>query len=133
LADNIRRNNPDSVHKPMGYTHAVEVRGGRTVYVSGQVALDRDGKLVGPGDMRAQTVQVFENLRSILASLGGDFGDVVKLTYYVLDAGQVTIVREVRQQVLDAERLPASTFVEVGRLAREDFLVEIEAIAVLSE
>jgi enamine deaminase RidA (YjgF/YER057c/UK114 family) len=117
----------------MGYTHAVEVRGGRTVYVSGQVALDRDGKLVGPGDMRAQTVQVFENLRSILASLGGDFGDVVKLTYYVLDAGQVTIVREVRQQVLDAERLPASTFVEVGRLAREDFLVEIEAIAVLSE
>ena len=117
----------------MGYTHAVDVRGGRMVYISGQVALDREGKLVGEGDLRAQTIQVFENLRSVLASLDGDLGNVVKLTYYVLDAGQVATVREVRGQYLDAERLPASTFVEVSKLAREDFLIEIEAIAVLPE
>jgi enamine deaminase RidA (YjgF/YER057c/UK114 family) len=123
--------NPGTMHRPMGYTHVVEVSPDRLAYISGQVALDPAGELVGPGDIRAQARQVFENLRAALAAVGGGFDQVVKLNYYLVDATQLPVVREVRDQYLSPERLPASTAVEVRRLFREDILIEVEAVAAL--
>jgi enamine deaminase RidA (YjgF/YER057c/UK114 family) len=123
--------NPGTMHRPMGYTHVVEVSPARLVYISGQVALDPAGELVGPGDIRAQAGQVLENLRAALAAVGAGFDQVVKLNYYLVDATQLPVVREVRDQYLSPERLPASTAVEVRRLFREDILIEVEAVAAL--
>ena len=108
----------------------VEARGGRTIYIAGQVALDKSGNIVGRGDVRAQTQQVFENLKAALAAVGADFTHVVKLNYYLLDTSQLAAVRELRDKYVNTKNPPASTLVQASRLAREEFLVEIEAIAV---
>ena len=123
--------NPEGMHRPTGYTHVVEVTAGRPVYISGQVALDGAGELVGPGDVAAQARQVFENLQAALGSVGAGFEQVVKLTFYLVDATQMPAVREVRDRYVDTARPPASTAVEVRRLVRDDLLVEVEAVAVL--
>jgi enamine deaminase RidA (YjgF/YER057c/UK114 family) len=123
--------NPDGMHRPTGYTHVVEVTAGWPVYIAGQVALDRDGGLVGPGDVRAQARQVFENLRVALESVGAGFEQVVKLTVYLMDATQLPAVREVRDQYVNTDRPPASTAVEVRRLALDGLLIEVEAVAVV--
>lgn len=123
--------NPPTLAHPTGYTHVVEATGARTVYISGQVALDSSGNIVGLGDMHAQAQQVFENLHSALQAVGAGFRDVVKLTYFVVDMTQLPVVREVRDQFIHPEQLPASTAVEIRRLAREEFLLEVEAIAAL--
>ena len=124
--------NPEGIHQPAGCTHVVEVTAGRPVYVSGQVALDPSGALVGPDDVRAQARQVFENLRTALEAVGAGFDQVVKLNLYLVDAGQLPVVREVRDEYVDTQRPPASTAVEVGRLAREEFLIEVEAVAMIA-
>jgi enamine deaminase RidA (YjgF/YER057c/UK114 family) len=123
--------NPETMHRPTGYSHVAEVTAGRPVYIAGQVALDSTGTLVGAGDIRAQARQVFENLRAALGAVGAGFDQVVKLNYYLVDATQLPAVREVRDEYLDARRLPTSTAVEVRRLFREDILIEIEAVAVI--
>jgi enamine deaminase RidA (YjgF/YER057c/UK114 family) len=115
---------------PVGYSNVVEVRGGRTLYIAGQVAVDQKGTLVGPGDFRAQSKQVFENLKSRLAEAGASFKDVVKLNYYVTDATDVQALRDIRNNYVNTENPPASTLVVVKRLVREEYLLEIEAIAV---
>ena len=69
--------NPETMHHPAGYTHVVEVTAGRPVYIAGQVAFDQAGALAGPGDIRAQARQVFENLRAALSSVGAGFEQVV--------------------------------------------------------
>ena len=116
-----------------GYSQAAEVRGGRTVYVAGQVALDRSGTLVGRGDFGAQAKQAFENLGAALAASRAGFGDIVKLNSYFVDIREIPAFREVRDQFIDTKNLPVSTAVEVKRLFKEDFLIEIEAIAVVSK
>lgn len=120
---------------PAGYSHVVEVKGGRTLYIAGQVALDKDGNLVGRGDFRAQGKQVFENLKARLEEGGASFKDVVKLNYYIADAPglQLEGLREIRDSYIDTEKPPASTLVVVKRLVREEYLLEIEAIAVIKE
>ncbi len=122
--------NPETMQSPEGYTHVVEVTSGRPVYISGQVALDRDGKLAG-GDIRSQTRQVFENMRAALAAVGGTLGEVVKLNTYLLDMTEMSAVREVRNEYFDPGRPPAATAVEVSRLEPDGVLIEIEAVAVL--
>ncbi|HYT25495.1 MAG TPA: RidA family protein [Actinomycetota bacterium] len=124
--------NPAALHPPTGYTHVVEVTAGRPVYIAGQVALDPAGALVGPGDLRAQARQVFDNLRAALEAVGATFDQVVKLNYYLVDATQLPVVREVRDEYLNPRQLPASTAVEVRRLVRDDLLIEIEAVAVIA-
>jgi reactive intermediate/imine deaminase len=124
--------NPETMHHPAGYTHVVEVTAGRPVYIAGQIALDPMGTLVGPGDIGAQTRQVFDNLQAALQAVGAGFEQVVKLTYYLVDATQLPVVREVRGQYLNPQQPPASTAVEVRRLARDDLLIEVEAVAVLA-
>lgn len=127
----LRYINPPTIAGPTGYTHIVETTGARTYYISGQVALDASGAIVGEGDMRAQAQQVFENLHAALRAVGASFNDVAKLTYFVVDMTRMPAVREVRDQFIQPEILPASTAVEVRRLAREEFLIEVEAVAVL--
>jgi len=118
---------------PLGYSHIVEVRGGRTLYIAGQLALDQNGKLVGAGDFRAQVKQVFQNLKTRLEEGGASFKDVVKLNYYLTDASDLQALRDTRDSYLNTESPPASTLVVVKQLVREEFLIEVEAIAVARE
>jgi reactive intermediate/imine deaminase len=128
----IQRTNPAGLYPPNGYTHVVEATGGRTVYISGQVPMDAKGNVVGAGDFRAQATQVFENLKTALAAAKAGFGDVVKTNYYVLDMSNIAVLREVRAKYL-AGAPPASTLVEVKKLANDAFLVEIEVVAVCAK
>lgn len=121
---------PETLPKPFGYSHVVDVSGSRIVYVSGQVPLGRDGELVGAGDFDAQTRQVFENLTAALEAAGVAWSDVVKLNYFVTDVSQITSVRAIRDEYVDTDHPPASTLVEVSRLFREDVMIEIDAVAV---
>jgi reactive intermediate/imine deaminase len=111
----------------------VETRGGRTIYISGQVALDAAGNLVGVDDLQAQTSQVFKNLGAALVAVGASFHHLVKLTYFLLDISQIAVVRAVRDQYINTQQPPASSAVEVRRLFRDDVLIEVEAIAVIPE
>jgi enamine deaminase RidA (YjgF/YER057c/UK114 family) len=124
--------NPEAMHRPTGYTHVVEVTAGRPVYIAGQVALDPTGAIVGPGDIGAQARQVFDNLRTALQAVGAGFEQVVKLTYYLVDATQLPVVREVRDQYVNTQQPPASIAVEIRRLVQEDLLIEVEAVAVIA-
>ena len=126
----IERMNPQGLSTPTGYTHVVSARGGKTIYIAGQIALDAKGQLVGKGDLAAQTRQVFENLSIALKAAGASFDHVVKTNYYMRDASQVAVVREIRTKYFSKE-LPASTLIEVPRLAQPDFLIEIEVVAVV--
>lgn len=128
---NVRHINPPTLPPSAGYTHIVTATGGTTVYISGQVALTPDGTLVGAGDLEAQTVQVFENLRAALAAAGATFEHVVKLTIFVLDAAQAPTIRAVRDRYINTQAPPASSAFEVRRLFRDDFLIEVEAVAVV--
>src|SRR5206468_4492386 len=125
--------NPSGVAASPAYTHVVSVSGGKTIFVSGQVALDEKGNLVGPGDLRAQTKRVFENLSRALAAVGAGFEDVVKMTYYVVGyrAEQLPVIREVRSEYLPRNNPPASTLVGVESLFMDGVLIEVEAIAVV--
>jgi reactive intermediate/imine deaminase len=126
----VERINPQGLSTPTGYSHVVSTRGGKTIYVAGQVAFDAKGQLVGKGDLAAQAKQVFENLAIALKAAGATFANVVKVNYYMRDASQVAVVRDIRSKYFTSE-LPASTLVEVPRLANPDFLIEIEVIAVV--
>src|SRR5256885_16169403 len=113
-APQVKRTNPPDLTKPTGYTHIVEVTGpNRTIYVSGQIAYDKDGKVVGAGDMKAQAEQVFKNLQVALAAAGAKFSDVVKMNSYITDMSKVQAVRDVRARYF-TETTPASTFVQVA-------------------
>ena len=123
----------DNLPPSPGYSQAVEIKRGRAVYIAGQVALDRSGKVVGEGDIRTQAEQTFENLKAALEASGTNFGNVVKLNYYFSDISQLAVVREVRDKFINTANPPASTAVEVKRLFREPFLIEVEAVAVVPE
>ncbi|MEU0598614.1 RidA family protein [Streptomyces sp. NPDC006393] len=123
---------PEGVAPAAQYTHVV-MGTGRFVAVSGQLPLDEDGKLVGENDPAAQARQVFENLRRCLAAAGASFDDVVKLTYFLTDMSHMPAVREARTAHIPDDRLPASSAVQVAALVRPEFLMEIEAFAVVAE
>ena len=109
---------------------AQAVKVGNVLYISGQIALDSGGKVVGVGDMKLQTQRVFENLAAILKMAGGTLENVVKITAYLTDMSRYSEYNEVRGNFLKNHR-PASTTVEVSALAFAGLLVEVEAIAVL--
>lgn len=111
------------------YSHVVVVEGKRTIFISGQLARDRDGNMVGKGDMGAQIRQVGENIKSALEAAGATLEDLVKITTYATDIDEFFRHVDVRMQYFGA--LPASTTVEVSRLSHPDFWVEIEAIAIV--
>ena len=123
--------NPKGLSKPAGFTQVVVAPARKLVYVSGQVPLNPSGDVVGKGDFRAQVTQVMENLKTALAAAGATMTDVIKLNYYVvnLKPDQVPVIREVRAKYLSPEHPPAGTLVGVTALVREDYLIEIEAVA----
>jgi len=126
--------NPPSLAKPAGYSHGWEVQGGKTVYMAGQVALDKDGHVVGRGDMVAQFRQVCENLKAILGARAGQMNDIVKLTIYVLSKTEYKARgREIGAVYREyfGRHYPAMTLVEVRGLYDDDCLSEIEGVAVL--
>jgi 2-iminobutanoate/2-iminopropanoate deaminase len=131
-APQVKRTNPPTLSKPTGYTHIVEVSGpAKTVYISGQIAFDKDGTVVGAGDMKAQAEQVFKNLQAALDAAGAKFSDIVKMNTYITDMDKAPAVREVRARYF-GETTPASTFVKVAGLVRPELMLEIEIIAVVS-
>jgi len=132
MADN-RFLNPPAMPGTRGYTHVVETAGpARTIYISGQLGMTPDGKFAGePGDFRAQATQAFENLKAALASVGAEFSHVVKITNYFTDISHLPIFFEVRDSYVNTKAPPASTAVQIVKLARPDALFEIEAIAVV--
>jgi enamine deaminase RidA (YjgF/YER057c/UK114 family) len=124
---------PDGLAKPFGpFSQLTIARPGRVVHLSGAVASDRDGNLVGEGDIVAQTRQVMENLRIGLEAAGADFSHVVKITNYVTDANEYPKIAPVREEYLKAP-YPASTLIEVQRLIYPGFLIEIEAVAIVPD
>src|SRR5262245_26779928 len=123
--------NPPELTKPTGYTHVVKSAPGTTIYISGQIAFDKDAKVVGVGDFRAQTVQVFENLKAALAACGATFADVVKVTTFVTDMKNAPILREVRAGYFGSNP-PAGPLVQVSGLVIQELMIEIDAIAVVS-
>ena len=124
----------DTLPPSPGYSQAVEIRpGARVIFVAGQVALDRGGKLVGEGDFRAQATQTFENLKAALQASGAGFDNVVKLNSYFVDMSQLAVFREVRDKYINTTTPPASTAVKVAGLFREGFLLEVEAVAVVPQ
>jgi reactive intermediate/imine deaminase len=131
-ATNVEYLNPPTLSTPTGYTHVVQVRSGRTIYIAGQVAFDNSGNLVGKGDFAAQTTQVFENLKSALAAGGATFDNLVKVTTFVTDLSEMQTLRSIRSKYY-GKNSPASTLVQITRLANADLMIEIEAIAVVPE
>jgi len=132
MSDLTRIPAPDGVAPAPAYTHVV-MGTGTFVAISGQLALDEDGKLVGEGDAAAQARQVFENLRRCLAAAGAGFDDVVKLTFFVTDMAHMPAIRAARAAHIPDDRLPAASAVQVAGLVRPEFLMEIEAFAVIGE
>jgi reactive intermediate/imine deaminase len=112
------------------YSHVVAVEGRRMIFISGQLARDRQGNVVGKGDMRAQLRQVGNNIKAALEAAGATLNDLVKTTTYVTDIEEFFKHVDVRMEYFGAA-LPTSTTVEVRRLAHPDFLVEIEAVAII--
>lgn len=127
--------NPDGVPKVPSYSQAVAVTGGKTIYISGQVSVDAKGETVGKNDFRLQIKQTLENLKTVLVANGASFQDVVKMTYFVKNFKTELLpqIREIRSEYLPKENPPASTLIGVTSLAADDFLIEIEAVAVVPQ
>lgn len=124
--------NPEGMARPGAYTPVVTAQGGRTLYVAGQVSLNEKGELVGRGDLMAQAGQVWHNVGLALKGAGATFNDLVKINVYVVDYKPEyrNMLHQVRMRHVSSENPPASTLVGVQALARDGFLIEIEAIAV---
>jgi len=136
-AEPFRLFNPEGLAKPTaGYSQVAEVSEGKIVYIAGQVSMDKSGNLVGKDDFRAQVQQVFENLKSAVEAAGGDFKNVVKLNYYCAGSvppEQIVAVREIRDKYVNTANPPTSTFVFVQRLVRPEWLIEVDAVAVVKK
>ena len=126
---------PSGVAPGNGYSHVVVTAPGRLAFISGQVANNAAGQLVGKGNLEAQTVQVFENLKAALAAAGTSFDHVVKLTWFIRDyqPAQLAVIREVRNRYINPAAPPASSLIGVAALLQPDYLLEVEAIAVIPE
>jgi reactive intermediate/imine deaminase len=127
--------NPPTMPATRGYTHVVETRGpSRTIYLAGQLGMTPEGKFAGgAGDFRAQAAQAFKNVKSALAAVGATFEHVVKVTVFFTDMAHLQTYFEVRDRYVNTKAPPASTAVQISKLARDGALFEIEAIAVVPE
>jgi len=127
VAQDIERINPAGMTQPTSYSHLVKYD--NLMFIAGQVALDGDGNVVGEGDMAAQFRQVLENLKTVLASEGADFSNIVKINIFTTNVDSLRENIAIRGEYF-GDYAPASTLVQIDRLARPVFLLEIEAIAI---
>jgi enamine deaminase RidA (YjgF/YER057c/UK114 family) len=125
--------NPETISTPQGYSHVVEAKG-RLIFVSGQVSLDKNGDVVGKGDIELQARQAYANLGFALAAVGANFDDVVRVTTYVVDyrPEHRAILRQIRSEHWPTDP-PAATLLGVSALALPELLVEVEATAVIAD
>lgn len=123
---------PQGVAPGNGYSHVV-TGSGRWVAIAGQVALDEDGEIVGPGDAAAQARQVFANLTRCLEAAGAGWSDVAKLNFFVTDLAALPSIRIARDECVDTDHPPASTAVQVVGLFRPELILEVEAYAIVAE
>lgn len=132
---NVEYLNPKQLCPTYGWTHVATVTGGKTVYISGQVGINERGEVVGKGDLKLQTEQAFRNIEFALAAVGTTFQNVVKTSLFVvgLRPEHIPILREVRSRFVSADTPPVSTLVGVSALVGPDWLIEIEAVAVIPE
>ena len=132
MAGNVRFSSPDTMQKPPGYSHVVEVTGpGRTVYFAGQLGIDKSGRM--GADAREQMEIAFQNVKAALDSVGASFSDIVKLNTYIVDIGtNIAHYREVRDKFINTSAPPASTAIGVPQLARPGALFEVEAVVALA-
>ncbi|RFM28331.1 RidA family protein [Deminuibacter soli] len=130
---NVKLVNPAGLHTPNGYSHMAEIDLGNStmLIISGQVALDKNGALVGKDDLEKQAEQALENIKTIVQSAGGNMSNVVKMSYFMTDISKIAQVRAARDKFVNTANPPASTSVQVSRLFREDILIEIEATAII--
>lgn len=112
------------------FSTAIEAPVGRTIYLSGLTARNKEGAVVGKGDIELQTDTVLKNMQIVLGEAGGTMDDIVKLTVYIRDMKLFDRIHDVRRPYFK-EPYPASAMVEVSMLADPDLLIEIEAIAVV--
>lgn len=133
LAQNIQHINPAGLSKSPAYTQAVAAKPGTVIWISGQVAQDGKGEIVGKGDLKAQLNQAWENVKLALAGSGATFQDVVKVNTYVVNykPSMRDDLRAARLRAMGPAEPPAATLIGVQSLASEDWLVEIEVTAVI--
>ena len=132
LAQTIEHLNPPTLAKSPRYSQAVVATGGRTVYVSGLVAMDKDGKLMGKGDFKTQATQVLQNIKLAIEAAGGNLESIVKINTYLVDMNDLGTLRAVRDTFFSGlPNRPASTTVQVARLFQDDYLLEVDVIAVV--
>ena len=122
---------PDDLSRPAGYSHAVGIPSGRLVWTAGQIGADADGK-VAEG-WAGQTRLALANVGRALLAAGAGWADVVKLTFYVVDVSELETIRAARDEVVDTARPPTSSLVQVAGLVRPELLIEVEAVAWLSD
>jgi enamine deaminase RidA (YjgF/YER057c/UK114 family) len=127
------RINPATLSHPAAYTQVVTARGGKLIFLAGQTPINLQGEPVGIGDLRAQARQVYQNIDRALAAAGASFDDVVKMTAYIVNYSQESrgIIGEVRREFVSEPNLPAHTLLGVQALAREEYLLEVDTIAVV--
>jgi reactive intermediate/imine deaminase len=120
---------PKTLHRPFGYAHAIQID--NTIYISGQIPLDQEMNVVGKNDIAVQTERVYENLRKVIEEAGGSMSSIVMLNIYCTDLEAYDKkTRHLRKKYF-GDYYPATTAIEVKRLYRPDFMIEVEAIAVL--
>ncbi len=132
LGTRVHYVNPPSLERPPGYSHVVDVRGSRLIFVAGQAAVDVSGSVVGGNNLEAQADQAFRNLTAVLAAVGCTAAHLVKLTVFMRDMSKLADYRRARDRFFDTvspPAMPAVTLLEVSRLYSENLLIEIEAVA----
>jgi enamine deaminase RidA (YjgF/YER057c/UK114 family) len=124
---------PAQLHPPFGYSHVASIApGSRIVWLAGQVGIRPDGSMLPPDDWEGQTRQVMDNIAVALHSAGANWGDVFKLTLYLVDTAELATVRAVRDEFVDRNNPPTSTLIKVAGLAIPELLIEIEAVAAVA-
>src|SRR5215467_1524217 len=114
---------------PWPYSHGVKV--GATLFIAGQVALDEELRIVGPGDAEAQARQTWQNIKTVVEAAGGKISDVVRVTTYVADLADIDAIHEVRREFFPDGDFPTATVVQAARLGLPGLLLETEAIAII--
>ncbi len=123
---------PDDLTRPAGYSHVVSIPAGRLVWTAGQVGVDADGT-VASGGWEGQTRLALANVGHALGAAGAGWADVVKLTFFVVDVSALETIRAARDELVDTTRPPTSSLVQVAGLVRPELLIEVEAVAWLSD
>ena len=125
--------NPEELAEPAGWTHVVTCDRGKLAFISGMVAVDKEGNIVGKGDLSVQARKTFENLKIALDAVGARPKDLIQMRYYLKDykVEHLPVIRKARREVLGLEKGPASVLIGVTSLFLDELLVEIEALAVV--